>query len=132
MPISAYRMGQRLKGYALRFVGSAVWLLPALGIVAWAVSGVGLDWWLSRAYTTEKVLKLTASPAPPVVVVAIDVSIHRQQQFSIATVRTAGSPLRTLKFEFPVSDLAQIEAAIAQELGVSRSQVNRLMRVSVK
>jgi hypothetical protein len=63
---------------------------------------------------------------------SINVSVNQEKQRSTVVVNTIGSSLKTLKFEFPVSDDEQLEAAIAQELGVSRSQVKRLIRQSVK
>lgn len=125
-------MRQQFTFYSLRLLKSAFWLLPALGFVTWAASGVGLDWVLSQAYPMKKAVQLTASPSPTVKVVSINVSVNQKKDRSTVVVNTIGSSLKTLKFEFPVSNDEQLEAAIAQELGVSRSQVKRLIRQSVK
>ncbi|NJP08368.1 MAG: hypothetical protein HC866_01930 [Leptolyngbyaceae cyanobacterium RU_5_1] len=46
--------------------------------------------------------------------------------------KTANPALKKLEYEFPVLDFGQVEAAIARELNVSRSQVQSRIQYEIK
>lgn len=87
------------------------------------------DQMLSRSYSTADQLqantRLRGQPSKRVL--SIIVKIDRRQGFSNVKVKTANSALKELEFEFPVTEFIQVEAAIAQELGLSAERVRKLV-----
>lgn len=111
----------------IRSLGLRFWLLlPVLGGFAWTLSGWATDWMLTRSSLSDKAFILESSDSPTVVVQSIAVLI--QDRASIVTVFTLNQPLRKLEFRFPYTERDQIERSIAQVLGLTRSQVNRVTR----
>lgn len=122
---------QQLRG--LKSLGLELWLLPLLGVFFWVGGGLITDQILSRSYYSKTYLpvnsKLQNKPAK--VVLAIKVEIKYGQGFSQVRVKTANSTLKQLEFEFPFTDVSQIEAAISRELGLSAEQVRQLVRYQI-
>lgn len=91
------------------------------------VSGWATDWILTRSSLSDKAFILESGSDSPIIVVrSIDVAI--QEQFSIVTVFTRNQPLSQLEFRFSYTEPDKLERAIAQVLGLSRSQVNQVTR----
>jgi hypothetical protein len=63
---------------------------------------------------------------------SITVIIKARQNLSTITIETANSALKQLRFEFPTTEPAQIEAAISRELGLPRDRVRSLVRYRSK
>lgn len=91
------------------------------------ISGWATDWMLTRSSISDKAFILeSASDSPVILVRSVEVVI--QEEFSIVTVFTRNQPLSRLEFRFPYTERDKLEKAIAQVLGLSRSQVNQVTR----
>jgi hypothetical protein len=66
-----------------------------------------------------------------ITVLSIEVEIEKDQGVSRVAVKPANSALKKLTFEFPVTESSQVEAAIAQELGMSPEVVRKLVNYQV-
>jgi hypothetical protein len=64
-------------------------------------------------------------------VLSIDAEIDRNSQVTEVTVQTGGSSLQEMEFEYPLTDYAEVEGAIAQDLGITAEQVRRLIRYRI-
>ncbi|MBE9008301.1 hypothetical protein IQ259_25370 [Fortiea sp. LEGE XX443] len=119
----------------LRSLGFVFWLsLPLIGLVFWLGSGFVGDRILSRSYTTKKYLLADTQSTKQVMksIVAIKVQILPQKGISRVNVKTNNSVVKTIVFEFPVTDIKQLEAILSQELGLPRDRVNELIKESMK
>lgn len=119
---------------ALRSLGMGFWLaLPLLGLVFWLGSDLLSDRILSRPYGTvaqlEADTQLEVNLA--VTIVIIKAEIYKKQGFTKVEVKTTKSALTKLEFQFPVTEFNQVEATIAQELGLSLADVRKLVRYQV-
>ncbi|MBE9227939.1 hypothetical protein IQ264_21180 [Phormidium sp. LEGE 05292] len=61
-------------------------------------------------------------------VLAIDAEIDRRNKNTEVTVKTAGSSLIELEFEYPVIEFVEVEKAIAQELNLPLDKIRKLIR----
>lgn len=128
-------MQQLQRFQVLRSLGFVFWLsLPLIGLVFWLGSGFVGDRILSRTHTTKKYLLADTQSTRQIVksIVAIKVEIFPKKGISQVNVKTNNSVLKTIVFEFPVTDIKQLEAALSQELGLPRDRVNELIEESVK
>ena len=128
--MSSPRWLQALRPLLLEF-----WLpLPLLGIIFWLGGNSVTSQVLSRSYNT--VSKLQADTQQEVqlsvTVLVIKAEIDRSEGLTKVEVKTADPALKKLEFEFPVTQVSQVETAIAQKLGLSREDVNKLVRYQVK
>lgn len=120
---------------ALSVLGLEFWLaLPLLGFAFWFATSVLTDHVLSRPYGTTTQLEADTQLEVhlSVTVVVIQAEVNREQGFTKVEVMTKDSVLKKLDFIFPVTDFDEIEATIAQELGLSRENVRRLVRYQVR
>jgi hypothetical protein len=62
----------------------------------------------------------------------IQVLIDQNRGLTQVEVKTNDSELKTLKFEFFITEFEQVERKIAQELGLSRENVQKLSRYQIK
>jgi len=120
---------------ALRPLLLEFWLpLPLLGIIFWLGGNFVTNQVLSRPYST--VSKLQADTQQEVqlsvTVLVIKAEIERSEGVTQVEVKTADPQLKKLEFEFPVTQVSQLETAIAQKLGLSREDVKKLVRYQVK
>jgi cell division protein FtsX len=120
---------------ALRPLLLEFWLpLPLLGIIFWLGGNFVTSQVLSRPYST--VSKLQADTQQEVqlsvTVLVIKAEIERSEGVTQVEVKTADPQLKKLEFEFPVTQVSQLETAIAQKLGLSREDVKKLVRYQVK
>ena len=116
-------------------LGLEFWLvLPLLGLGFWLSSGLLTDRMLARSNRTTVYLQGDRQPQqqPPRTVKSITVIIKARQNLSTITIETANSALKQLRFEFPTTEPAQIEAAISRELGLPRDRVRSLVRYRSK
>ncbi|MFN6448750.1 MAG: hypothetical protein RMX59_025775 [Nostoc sp. DedSLP05] len=122
---------QQLKRFqVLRSLGLVFWLsLPLIGLVFWLGSGFVGDRILSHFRTTKKYLLADTQSARQMTkkVVAIEVEILRQQGISRVNVKTNNSVLKTIVFEFPTTDMSQLQTTLSQELGLPRDRVQELI-----
>ncbi len=122
--------------------GFEFWLpLPLLALGCWVLSGFVTDRVLMRSLYTEKYLpietQISNQPAKIVLAVrgalrfgSIAVEINKNQGFSRVKVKTINSALEELEFKFFLTEHSQIEAAISQELGLSREKVRKVVQYS--
>lgn len=64
-------------------------------------------------------------------VLSLDAEIDLNSQVTEVTVQTGGSSLQEMEFEYPLAEYAEIEDAIAQDLGITSEQVRRLIRYRI-
>ena len=118
----------------IKSLGLEFWLpLPLLGILFWVGSGLLTDYLLSRSYYNKDKLQVNTQIKrnPAKAVLAIQVKINYKKGISKVKVRTANSTLKQLNFEFYVTEVSQIEAAISRELGLSLEQVRQLVHYQI-
>lgn len=122
---------------ALHRLGLELWLpLPVLGLVFWIGGGFIADQVTRHAYNTGAQLQVDRQPKAQrsvtvlssAAVLSIEVVIKTHQGFSQVKVNPTDSALRELTFAFPVTEVNQIEAAIASELGLAPEVINQLVR----
>ncbi|NJN37528.1 MAG: hypothetical protein HC790_00485 [Acaryochloridaceae cyanobacterium CSU_3_4] len=118
-----------------RYLGLVAWLpIPVIALLFW-FGGQGLtQQLLSQDYSSKRILE-THSPVKirlNAVVQAMEVEIKPQEGFTKVTIETTDSALKALKLEFPVTDVADVEAAIANELGIQQQTVSQLARYQIK
>ncbi|MBW4556263.1 MAG: hypothetical protein KME59_10040 [Trichormus sp. ATA11-4-KO1] len=124
-------MGQFPLFQVLRSLGLVFWLsLPFIGLVFWLGSSFVEEQILSRAYSTKKSLQADTQSARQMMrkVVAIKVEILPSQGVSLVYVKTNHSVLKTIAFEFPITETSQLEVALSRELGLPRERVQELIR----
>ncbi|MGF1676464.1 MAG: hypothetical protein ACFCUV_22710 [Rivularia sp. (in: cyanobacteria)] len=116
------------------------YLLPLpLLLIAFGFGGESLtNLLLSRSYTTTTVDKLQADTYTVMVnfaanVLITEAEIDREQEFTTVELQTTNSILKKLTFKVPATELSEVKAIIAQELGVSNKiqtlQPNTQMQV---
>lgn len=124
-----YRWLKTIKSLELEW-----WLtLPLLGIGFWLGGALITDYILSLSYSSKEQLQIHTKikDKSAKVVLAIKVEINYAQAVSKVKVKTANSTLKQLEFEFPVTEVSQIEVAISRELGISIEQVRQLVRYQI-
>jgi hypothetical protein len=120
---------------SLRPLWLEFWLpLPLLGIIFWFGGNVVTSQVLSRPYSTVNKLQADTQQEVQltVTVLVIKAEIEKNEGLTSVEVKTADPELTRLKFEFPVTEVSQVEAMIAQKLGLSREDVKKLVRYQVK
>jgi len=65
-------------------------------------------------------------------VLGILAEIQKRRGFTKVEVNTANSILKSLEFEFPVTELSKIKAMMIQELGLSRENARMLVSYRIK
>ncbi|NJN57648.1 MAG: hypothetical protein HC879_09175 [Leptolyngbyaceae cyanobacterium SL_5_9] len=118
----------------LQRLGLEFWLpLPLLGVCFWVGGGLLTSQVLSRPYGTENTLQadVQLEVSLSVSVSLIRAVVNQDEASTLVEVKTVDSALKQLEFEFPVTELSQVEAAIAQELGLSIEEVRRLVRYEI-
>ncbi|GAB4378268.1 MAG: hypothetical protein Kow00121_29690 [Elainellaceae cyanobacterium] len=117
-------------------LGLEFWLpLPLIAAGIWAGSQWLNDRVLSQTYTTTAQLAAEQQQQVNIVlaltILSIDAEIDRRGGTAEVTVQTAGSALKELEFEYPVTEFAELEQAIAQELSLAPDQVRSLIRYRI-
>jgi hypothetical protein len=118
----------------LQTLGLEFWLpLPLLGISFWVGGGLLTNQVLSRPYGTDNTLRADEQleVALRVNVSLIRAIVNQDEASTRVEVQAANSALKQIEFEFQVTELGQVEAAIAQELGISIEDVRRLVRYEI-
>lgn len=68
----------------------------------------------------------------PVTILTINAEIDRSLGVTTIFVNTSDSTLKKLEYEFPVTQTSQVEAGIAQELGMPVENVRKLISYRIK
>jgi len=119
---------------SLKSLGLEFWLpLPILAIAFWSGGGAIADRILQRSYYVTTPIQANAQvrEQPTKVILSIGVEIKYHQGFSKVRVKTANSALKKLEFEFPFTEVSQIETALSRELGLSLEQIQQTVHYQV-
>lgn len=118
----------------LRGLGLEFWLpLPLLALMFWLSCDLISAQVLGRSYETKDRLQADTQLEVHVAanVLTINALINRAEGVTQVEVQTSESNLRKLEFIFPITDTNQVETTIAQELGLSRQDVRKLVRYEI-
>ena len=121
--------------YLLHSLGLEFWLtLPFLGVFFWFGGNLMAEQVLSRSYTTVNQLQADTQLEVKLslTVVLIQAVINKTEGVTIVAVKTTDSTLKKLEYEFPVTDVGQVETAIAHELDMSIEQTRKLVRYQIQ
>ena len=125
-----WRISKRwLQGLGLEF-----WLpLPLVAVVFWLGCNFLAAQELSQSYSTEKKLQSDTQLEArlSVNVLLINAVVNRTKRITQVEVETADPILKRLELELPTIEFSQIEVTIAQELGLPRQDVRKLVRYEV-
>lgn len=127
----------RIRNHWLQAIGSKFWLpLPLMTLLLWFGCSAAADQVLSRPRDAKDKLQADAQLdiRMSVDVMRIEAMIDRSDpsvQMARVEVQTAESILKKLEFEFPITDIAEVEGAIAQTLELSQSEVRGLIRYEI-
>jgi predicted phage tail protein len=112
-------------------LGLEFWLpLPLIGVSIWLGGKSIANQMLSHKYNTNSYLaannevKVNLSVA----VLAIKAEIKQKGGFTKVSIRTSDSAIKNLEMELPTTNIAAIEAGIAQELEIDLITVKRITR----
>lgn len=108
--------------------------IPALALLLWFGGQGMIRHLLSYAYTPTQALKADAQTQIQVqtAVLAIEIEVKSIPNFTKVSVKTTGSAIKTLELEFLSTDVAQVEALIAQELKLPTQRVRELARYQIE
>ena len=121
--------------HLLHSLGLEFWLpLPFLGGLFWFGGNRMADQVLSRPYTTVNQLQADTQLEVKLslTVVLIKAVINKTEGLTIVAVKTTDSTLKKLEYEFGVTEVGEIESAIANELGMSIEQTRKLVRYQIQ
>lgn len=65
-------------------------------------------------------------------VLGILAEIEKKRGITLVKINTANSILKSLEFEFPVTNLRAIKTTLIQQLGLSREDVSRFVSYRIK
>lgn len=125
---------QRVLKRWLQASGAEFWLpLPLVGLAFWLGSSFLMAQALRQPNPTETKLQadtqLTATVS--INILLMNALINRRQGVTQVEVKTTEPLLKRLELELPMTDADKIEAAIAQELQLSRQEVRQLVRYEI-
>ncbi|MBD2040477.1 hypothetical protein [Microcoleus sp. FACHB-672] len=126
--------GWRTTKQWLRASGAEFWLpLPFVAIAFWFGTNILMAQELRQPQPTETKLQADTQLKATVSIniLLINAIINRQQGVTQVEVKTTEPILKRLELELPMTDTNQIEAAIAQELQLSRQDVRQLVRYEI-
>ncbi|MEG4036511.1 hypothetical protein Q5691_06820 [Microcoleus sp. w1-18aA5] len=118
----------------LQVSGAEFWLpLPFVAISFWVGSSFLMAQELQQPQIVKNKLQADTQLKATVSVniLLINAVINRKQGTTQVAVETAEPILKRLELELPMTDATQIEAAIAQELQLSRQNVRQLVRYEI-
>jgi hypothetical protein len=116
-------------------VGIEFWLpLPLVGLMFWFGGGITISKILSRSYLTTTKLPANTELAVKLETndVVIQAEIDRQQQVTRVEVRSLSPERKDLNFELSTTEFDQVEAGIAEKLGVIPETVKDQVRYQLR
>jgi len=112
-------------------LGLEFWLpLPLLGLGFWGLSSVITEQILSHFNPIKHTVSVNTQQEVLFAenkIRSIQLEINERQGISKVTVKLTASALKELEFQFPVTELTQIEVALSQELGLSPQEIRKLI-----
>jgi len=118
----------------LQASGAEFWLpLPFVAIAFWCSSSFLMAQELQQPQAAKNTLQADTQLEATVSinVLLINAVINRKQGMTQVEVATTEPVLKRLELELAMTDTNQIEAAIAQELGLSRPEIRQLVRYEI-
>ncbi|MBD1914379.1 hypothetical protein H6F55_01350 [Phormidium sp. FACHB-322] len=118
----------------LQASGAEFWLpLPFVAIAFWFGTNTLMAQELRQPQLTETRLQADTQLKATVSinVLLINATVNRQQGVTQVEVETTEPILKRLELELPMTNINQIEAAIAQELQLSLQDVRQLVRYEI-
>ena len=117
-------------------LGLEFWLpLPLIGLIFLLGTGWLTHQVLSYTYDTNAQIHADSKHqidfSVSLAVMSIEAAIDRRDNITEVRVYTADSVLKEMEFEFPVTEFAQVDAAIAQALGLPLPAVKQLIRYRI-
>ncbi|MDZ7967371.1 MAG: hypothetical protein RM368_20865 [Nostoc sp. DedSLP03] len=115
----------------LQGLGLEFWLpLPLVAVVFWLGCSFLAAQELSRPYSIENKLQSDTQLEAriSVNVLLINAAVNRTKRITQVEVETADPILKRLELELQTIEFNQIEATIAQELGLPRQDIRKLVR----
>lgn len=127
-------MGRNSWWQFLHSLGLEFWLpLPLLGLAFWLVSGLVTEQSLKQSNRAVESVQITPDKAQPASkILFIKVTVDRDRDLSQVKVKRATQVYQKQMFELTTTEMARIETAISQKLGLSRQRVRQLLRYQVK
>ncbi|MBD3887494.1 hypothetical protein IFO70_38740 [Phormidium tenue FACHB-886] len=116
--------------------GLESWLsLPLVAVGIWAGSQWLNSQVLSETYTTTTQLdaeqQQQVSLDLTLTILSIYAEVNRGGGVTEVTIQTGGSDLKELQFEYPVTEFADVERAIAREFNLSSDEIRTLIRYHI-
>jgi hypothetical protein len=118
----------------LQISGAEFWLpLPLVALAFWLGSSVLTAEELQQSQPTETKLQADTQlkAVVSVNILLINAVINRNQNTTQVKVETAESVVKRLELELATTNPEQVEAAIANELQLSRQEVRQLVRYEI-
>lgn len=115
--------------------GYEFWLpLPLIGMGFWGIGNLISAQVLSRSTNSIHNLRIDSLLEVKVseTIVAINAEIDRDRNFTLVQVTTAKPTAQTIEYQFAGTITAQVEQALAEELGISVTQVRKLVSYRIK
>ncbi len=118
-------------------LGLEFWLpIPLIGLFFWLSTGLLTYQVLSHTYNTTSQLHADSKHkvhfSASLAVMSIEALIEQREKLTDVKVFTADSFLKQMEFEFPVTEYAQVDAAIAQTLGLPITAIKQLIRYRIE
>ncbi|MBD2610886.1 MAG: hypothetical protein RMY62_018555 [Nostoc sp. ZfuVER08] len=118
-------------------LGLEFWLpIPLIGLFFWLSTGLLTHQVLSYTYDTNTQIHADSKHqiqfSVSVAVMSIEAVIQRKEKLTEVKVYTADSFLKQMEFEFPVTEFAQIDAAIAQNLRLPVTAIKQVIRYRIE
>lgn len=119
---------------SLYFLVLEFWLpLPVLGIAFWFGGNLLTKQIFSRPYRTVNQLQANAQPEfyLSMHVLLIQAQVDRNLGITKVTAIASDTSPNKLQFELSLTDISQVETAIAQKLGISIENIRKLVRYQI-
>ncbi len=118
----------------LGFSRAEFWLpLPLVGILFWLGGTAIARQVLHYSYSSPNQLQADTQLEMKlsVIVFVINAEINQSRKTTAVSIKTTDSNLKKLEYEFPITEPRQVEAAIAQEIGLPIQEVRKLVRYRI-
>ncbi|MCG5056964.1 MAG: hypothetical protein WAN66_29405 [Limnoraphis robusta] len=110
--------------------------LPLIGLLFWIATGWTTEVVLGEAPQIERV-SVEGGRLPEVELllkvqlISIEAKIYEKRGYTKVDIDTDSSTLKELEFEFPVTDVADVEAEMSRMLNLSPAQLRTLVRYQI-
>jgi hypothetical protein len=119
----------------LHRTGWEFWLPPPLiAAVFWVVGNTMMNYVLSRSYGSVNTLQTDTAlhEMLPVNILSINAEIDRNQGITTVFIRTTDSGVKDLRYSVPLTQVSEVEVAIAQKIKVPADTVRKVVSYRIK